>query len=149
MRISDWSSDVCSSDLVILAALVLNRDLLRDDAGAGQRKAGKTGGPAPLPLAAILTLPVVMCFVYFMFTSIVAIGLQNFLPATLQTLFGTPLAIGATALTGFLLASAVGIMSGGWVADRGIPVEVIVVGGLLSSAALMLVAALEIGRAHV
>src|SRR3546814_16255721 len=33
-------------------------------------------------------------------------------------------------------------MSGGWVADRGIPVEVIVVGGLLSSAALMLVAAL-------
>src|SRR3546814_2916621 len=83
-----------------------------------------------------------MCFVYFMFTSIGAIGLQNFLPATLQTLFGTPLAIGATALTGFLLASAVGIMSGGWVADRGIPVEVIVVGGLLSSAALMLVAAL-------
>src|SRR3546814_12013329 len=68
-----------------------------------------------------------MCFVYFMFTSIGAIGLQNFLPATLQTLFGTPLAIGATALTGFLLASAVGIMSGGWVADRGIPVEVIVV----------------------
>src|SRR3546814_857772 len=83
-----------------------------------------------------------MCFVYFMFTSIGAIGLQNFLPATLQTLFGTPLAIGATALTGFLLASAVGIMSGSWVADRGIPVEVIVVGGLLSSAALMLVAAL-------
>src|SRR3546814_15347493 len=33
-------------------------------------------------------------------------------------------------------------MSGGWVADRGIPVEVIVVGGLLSSAALMLVAPL-------
>src|SRR3546814_15511777 len=85
MRISDWSSDVCSSDLVILAALVLNRDLLRDDAGAGQRKAGKTGGPAPLPLAAILTLPVVMCFAYFMFTSIVALGLQHLLPATLTS----------------------------------------------------------------
>lgn len=127
--------------LVILAALVLNRDLLRDDAGASQRKA-QAGGAVPLPLAAILTLPVVMCFVYFMFTSIVAIGLQNFLPATLQTLFGTPLAIGATALTGFLLASAVGIMSGGWIADRGLPVEAIVLGGLLGAAALMLVAAL-------
>jgi MFS family permease len=129
--------------LVILAALLLNRDLLRDDAGAAQRKAnGKAGAAAPLPMSAILTLPVVMCFVYFMFTSIVAIGLQNFLPATLQTLFGTPLAIGASALTGFLLASAVGIMSGGWFADRGLSVEAIVLGGLLGSGALMLVAAL-------
>ncbi|HEX6960060.1 MAG TPA: MFS transporter [Ferrovibrio sp.] len=130
--------------LVILAALILNRNLLRDDAGSSRRNAGKQGQavPAPLPFGAILTLPVVMCFFYFMFTSIVAIGLQNFLPATLQTLFGTPLAIGTSALTGFLLASAVGIMSGGWVADRGIPVEVIVVGGLLISAALMLVVAL-------
>ncbi|WP_300297464.1 MFS transporter [Ferrovibrio sp.] len=126
--------------LGILAALVLNRDLLKDDAAATRREARSAGGSAAT-LGPLLTLPVMMCFIYFMFNSTVSIGLQNFLPATLQTLFDTPLAIGTMALTGFLLASAIGIIMGGWAADRGMKVEVIVMAGMLGGAALMLVVA--------
>ncbi|WP_374466994.1 MFS transporter [Ferrovibrio sp.] len=130
--------------LGILAALVLNRELLKDDAGLARRekKAGTETAGKAVPLGPLLTLPVLMCFVYFMFNSTVTVGLQNFMPATLLALYGTPLAIGTTALTGFLLASAGGILVGGWAADRGLKVEMSVIGGMLGGAALMLLVAL-------
>lgn len=128
--------------LAILAALVLNRDLLKDDAGLARRENKTEAAGKAIPLGPLLTLPVLMCFVYFMFNSTVTVGLQNFMPATLLALYGTPLAIGTTALTGFLLASAGGILVGGWAADRGLKVEMSVIGGMLGGAALMLLVAL-------
>src|SRR3546814_17763719 len=45
MRISDWSSDVCSSDLLVLAAHAADvRDLLRLDAGGDQPLALRPAG---------------------------------------------------------------------------------------------------------
>lgn len=124
----------------ILAALLLNRDLLKEDTGAARRSAAKAG-EATAPLGPLLSLPVVMCFVYFLLLSFALIGTQNFLPATLDALYGTPLTVATTALTGFLLGASAGVMTGGWVADLGVKLEVIVISGLLGAAALMLVVA--------
>lgn len=124
----------------ILAALLLNRNLIKEDAGAARRAAAKAGEKAA-PLGPLISLPVVMCFGYFLLLSFALIGTQNFLPATLAALYDTPLALATTALTGFLLGASGGVMVGGWVADRGVKLEVIVIGGLLGAAALILVVA--------
>jgi MFS family permease len=124
----------------VLVALLLNRDLLKEDAGAARRAAARAGEKTA-PLGPLLSLPVVMCFGYFLLLSFALIGTQNFLPATLAALYGTPLALATTALTGFLLGASAGVMVGGWVADQGVKLEAIVITGLLGAAALMLVVA--------
>ncbi|MFN4311010.1 MAG: MFS transporter [Ferrovibrio sp.] len=124
----------------ILAALLMNRDLLKEDAGAARRAAAKAGEKAA-PLGPLLSLPVVMCFGYFLLLSFALIGTQNFLPATLAALYGTPLTLATTALTGFLLGASAGVMVGGWIADRGVRLEAIVITGLLGAAALILLVA--------
>lgn len=124
----------------ILAALLLNRDLIKDDAGAARRAAAQ-GGEKAAPLGPLLSLPVVMCFGYFLLLSFALIGTQNFLPATLAALYDTPLLSATKALTGFLLGASAGVMIGGWIADKGVRLELIVIGGLLSAAALILLVA--------
>lgn len=124
----------------ILAALLLNRDLLKEDAGAARREAAAKG-QAQVALGPLLTMPVVMCFMYFLLLSFALIGVQNFLPATLEALYGTPLALATTALTAFLLGASVGVMVGGYVADRGVKLEMIVISGLLGAAVMMLLVA--------
>ena len=129
----------------ILAALLLNRDLLKEDAGAARRAAAKAGEKAEaqdtIYLGPLLSLPVVMCFGYFLLLSFALIGTQNFLPATLAALYATPLTLATTALTGFLLGASAGVMVGGWVADKGVKLEAIVISGLLGAAALILLIA--------
>jgi MFS family permease len=124
----------------VLAALLMNRDLLKEDAGAARRAAAKAGEKAEA-LGPLLTLPVMMCFGYFLLLSFALIGTQNFLPATLAALYGTPLTLATTALTGFLLGASAGVMVGGWVADKGVKLEAIVITGLLGAAGLILVVA--------
>ncbi|MEK9969922.1 MAG: MFS transporter, partial [Ferrovibrio sp.] len=124
----------------VLAALLLNRDLLKEDAGAARRAAAKAGQKTEA-LGPLLSLPVVMCFGYFLLLSFALIGTQNFLPATLASLYGTPLALATTALTGFLLGASAGVMVGGWAADKGVKLEAIVITGLLGAAALILLVA--------
>lgn len=124
----------------VLAALLMNRDLLKEDAGAARRAAVKAGEKAEA-LGPLLTLPVMMCFGYFLLLSFALIGTQNFLPATLAALYGTPLTLATTALTGFLLGASAGVMVGGWVADKGVKLEAIVITGLLGAAGLILVVA--------
>ena len=139
----DWRAAPIIAALVgyaVLAALLMNPDLLKEDAGATRRAAAKAGEKAEA-LGPLLTLPVMMCFGYFLLLSFALIGTQNFLPATLAALYGTPLTLATTALTGFLLGASAGVMVGGWVADRGVKLEAIVITGLLGAAALILVVA--------
>lgn len=124
----------------ILAAVLLNRDLIKEDAGAARRAAARAGEKTEA-LGPLLSLPVVMCFGYFLLLSFALIGTQNFLPATLAALYGTELTLATTALTGFLLGASGGVMVGGWIADKGVKLEAIVITGLLGAAALMLVVA--------
>src|SRR3546814_7210263 len=54
MRISDWSSDVCSSDLVAAEQSALpGRALVRRTVGAGEKRLGAGEGARPVGLDAI------------------------------------------------------------------------------------------------
>lgn len=121
---------------VVLALLWRDREELRHES---RRKARPDEKLTPAAVLAVFSSwPVVMCFTYFLLMSFSLIGVQNFLPPILGKLNGTPLAVGSTALTGFLLGSAAGVLAGGWLADRMTRHEIIVAGGILTAAPLLL-----------
>lgn len=66
----------------------------------------------------LLTLPIMMCFLYFVLHQMGGGGLRTFLVAALGKMYGTPELVAATALGAFTAGSVFGILSGGWVADR-------------------------------
>jgi len=87
-----------------------------------------------MSLGPMLTAPIVLCFLYFSLLALALIAVQNFLPPTLQAMYGTPLAIGNTALTGFLLGASVGVVIGGVLADRTTRYSLMIATGLLLAA---------------
>lgn len=62
--------------------------------------------------------PLVFLFFFFTMSNLAQGGLKNFSIAGLEAVHGTNLSIAGSALTGFLFASAFGVLVGGWVADR-------------------------------
>lgn len=122
-----------------LALLLLGRERLAEDVNSKGRAQSAGGDKASL--APMLSLPVLVCFGYFLLLAIGLVAIQNFLPTTLDALHGTPLSLATIALTSFLLGASAGVMLGGIVADRGIPPGKIVVFGLLSASALLLLVA--------
>lgn len=107
---------------------------------ADQTKArADAGGPSGLAL--LSSVPMLMFFL-FMLTSAMAGGaMQAFVITTLAKLWGTPIAVGSAALTGYMVGATAGTLAGGWIADRH-PGNLLVftIVSSLGSAALILLA---------
>jgi len=93
-------------------------------------------------LRPLLSAPILMCFLYFMLLSIALTGLQTFLPSAAPAAFGISIAAANLLLTGFLVASSLGVLAGGVLADRLPRHELVVAGGLAVGALFGLVFAL-------
>ena len=117
--------------------LVVLRDDLRDDAERKPEKP-KEDAAAGEVIGPLLSRPVVICFVYFLLLSVSLMGLQSFLPSTLDALYATPLDWANAALTGFLLGGSAGVVVGGILADRAARHEILVLGGLTGAAFIFL-----------
>ncbi len=76
------------------------------------------GGGFKHGLALLVSAPVMMCFLYYMLSSMGLGGLKTFFVAAMDTLYGTPLTVLNLALSGLLLGTAMGILGGGLLADR-------------------------------
>jgi len=83
--------------------------------------------PAPVPRAAavvamgrrgLVTPKVVGLIVFFTLLALSGGGLQNFSVVAWLDRFGTPTALGNTALTFYMFASAFGVLTGGFIADK-------------------------------
>jgi FSR family fosmidomycin resistance protein-like MFS transporter len=83
-----------------------------------QTPTGKVGTGKAGALSVLTAPPVLLMFFFFMMTSAILIALPSFTPASLTTLFGTPLVDANAALTAFLVGGAIGVLTGGLVADR-------------------------------
>jgi MFS transporter, FSR family, fosmidomycin resistance protein len=66
----------------------------------------------------LLSPPIMLNLVFFILLSISGGGLNNFLVASLNALWGTPDKLANTALTGLLFWSAVGVLAGGALSGR-------------------------------
>jgi predicted MFS family arabinose efflux permease len=86
--------------------------------------------------------PILLCFAYFCVLTIATIGITTFLGTSLNAAYGLPLAIGATALTTYLLGSAAGVLAGGFLAARTARHDRVAAMGLAIGAVLILLLAL-------
>ncbi|MCP5155805.1 MAG: MFS transporter [Ectothiorhodospiraceae bacterium] len=120
MAVSDLSTAllICGAAGVVVAVLVamasdvlaeVPRESTRHAAGGGSRAAG---------LAVLLSGPVLMGLVFYVFISLFQRGMSQFGVSAVHLLHEIPLTEAGTVLTGYLFAAPVGVLFGGWVADR-------------------------------
>ena len=118
----DWRIALLSAAAVpfaVLALLVVYRDLLRTDDISAAVTASKKSDSGDSHLLAFMRLPAVwMCFAFFFITAMALGGIQSFSSSSLRELYGMSLASATTGYTAYMLASAAGMVWGGFLASR-------------------------------
>jgi len=123
---------------VALAAwLALFGGLLDENTGRARRARGDT-----TPARALLSLPIVMCFAYFIVVSVAGTAIQTFLPATLHNFNGLSVGFAGTVLTFYVIGVASGIVTGGIIADRKFRPDLIIAVSLMGAGLLILLVGL-------
>jgi MFS family permease len=120
--------------LLTTIAIVSQWRHVRDDAAARRESKGP-GFVAEVRVLA--SYSVLMFFVFYLLQALTTNGLHSFVVAALADLHGTPLAAASTALTAYLIASAVGVLAGGFLVDKTPRHELVAVTALGASAALL------------
>lgn len=113
--LADWRvAYYCAAALygLILFVAVVNRDLLATEPAVHAPGSQASG-------TAFLKLPVVWwCFGYFLLSTMTLAVVQSFAVPILQKLHGISLQTATLTLTAYMVAGAVGMVVGGWVAAR-------------------------------
>jgi MFS family permease len=122
----------------ILALLIANRALL--DTRELHPAGGK--GAAPGDVLGFLRLPGVwMCFAFFFITAMSLGGIQSFAPSALVELYGVPVTLATSSITAYMVASAGGMIAGGFLAARTSHHERIIAGAFAVAGALCMLVA--------
>ena len=98
---------------VVLAIVWQSSILVEQKREANGRKPGVLADVRQLFSRSILCF-----FAFFMVSSMAGAGIQSWLITILHRTHGLALAAASSALTGYMIGSMVGILLGGWVADR-------------------------------
>jgi predicted MFS family arabinose efflux permease len=101
--------------LGFLAALLL---LFQPDTEPRPTTAKPRDSAAPADWRVLLTAPILINFVFFLLYACGTFGLMNFSVVTLGQLYGTSPVTANSALSGYLLLSAGGVLAGGLIASR-------------------------------
>lgn len=115
----DWRVAVlvtAGAGILISLGIISQWRIVRDDA-TGKRK----GAKGPGILAEVRMLASKTTFIFFLFytlNSLANSGINSFSVAAMTELHGTPLGVASSALTGYLIASAVGVLAGGFLVDK-------------------------------
>lgn len=102
---------------VVLAVLIAFRDVLdpREVTDSVQASRQRGGSPA----LGFLRLPAVwMCFAFFFVSALSFGGIQSFAPSALRDLYQVPFTFATGCITAYMLASAAGLVAGGFIASR-------------------------------
>ncbi len=128
---------VGAAGLVVAGILLANRLLLVYGEGDGARPAGAPQRRSGY-LGVIGSPVVLMAFAYFALTAFAGSGIQTFSITALVSGYGVPLAIATFALTFYLVGSALGMVFGGFLADRTSRHHQVAMSGIAIAGALML-----------
>jgi len=108
-----------------------------------QKPAAEQAKPADSSSRALLfSFPILMCLGFYIMTALGSGGLNNFLVSALNLLHGTALPIATGALTGYLVGTTVGILFGGYLADKTSNHNVIAAFCFLATAVMISIVAL-------
>jgi MFS transporter, FSR family, fosmidomycin resistance protein len=103
-----------------------------------ERRETRAHEAATSPAGLFLSRPILVCFGYFTLLAAATVTLQAFLPSSLVAGFGISVQVATTALTSFLVGSALGMFVGGVIADTFRRHELIVAIGLITAAIVSL-----------
>ncbi|MBL6954769.1 MAG: MFS transporter [Alphaproteobacteria bacterium] len=140
--------------LAVWLSLLFNRRYLSDSAtgnkaaaeakvaAAGQAPAqaqasAQAQAPEKSGMALLLSMPIIMCFLFFVMLSMSQGGLSTFAVAAFIAIQEISLEGAQLALTAFLVGSAVGVLVGGQIADRTRHHEWVAVAGFLITAVVI------------
>lgn len=108
-----------------------------------QKPAAEQAKPADSSSRALLfSFPILMCLGFYIMTALGSGGLNNFLVSALNLLHGTALPIATGALTGYLVGTTIGILFGGYLADKTSNHNVIAAFCFLATAVMISIVAL-------
>jgi MFS transporter, FSR family, fosmidomycin resistance protein len=119
--------------LLLTLSLVVNSTALTT-----KKRETRTQEETTRPAGLFLSRPIVVCFAYFALLAVATVTLQAFLPSSLVAGFGISVQVATTALTSFLVGSALGMFAGGIIADAFKRHELVVATGLIAAAMLSL-----------
>jgi MFS transporter, FSR family, fosmidomycin resistance protein len=123
---------------VVLAGFLAVFGALLDENTGKARRASHGVTPA----RALMTLPIIMCFAYFVVVSIAGTAIQAFLPLALHASRDISVDTAGTMLTFYVIGISGGIISGGIIADRNIRPDYIIAVSLVGAAFLVLLVGL-------
>lgn len=103
---------------VVALVLLLLKGALSDRRASPAPKEGAAAKSEPGGWKVLLSGPILRSFVFFAFLTMTGNALSNFSIVGLGALHGTPIAEANIALTAFLIFNALGVLSGGIIADR-------------------------------
>jgi MFS family permease len=124
---------------VVIVVLAVFRDAIHAAPPARGSAAAGTGLMADFRI--LTSLPVLMCFGYFILVSVQFIATQNFGVVAFMALYEVSAVLASTALTSYLLGGAAGILAGGFIAVRTSRHDLVAVTGMAFSAVLMFIIA--------
>ncbi|MDB5795802.1 MAG: transporter [Noviherbaspirillum sp.] len=128
--------------LTILAVLLIYRNILDTTQVRAAAAAAKKPGASDGHMLGFLKVPGVwMCLGYFLITSVAGGGIQTFSIPGLRDLYGVSLAWATTCFTAYMLASAAGMICGGFVASKTDRPERIIAAAFIMSGMLAFVIA--------
>jgi MFS transporter, FSR family, fosmidomycin resistance protein len=122
--LADWRTALFAAALIpatVLLLLVWYRNLLRVDevkasvASTDRQEAGNSGNFDFMRLPSVW-----MCFIFFFITAMALGGIQSFSAPGLREIYGMSLATASVGFTAYMLASAAGMIWGGFIAARAI-----------------------------
>ena len=122
----DWRTALVLVGLVgiaVMAVLATQWNRIQEDGETAKKTAASSLsslGPETLRgnIGILLSKPMLIFLAFYSMTSLASGGLQAFTVVALVSLHETPLAAASGALTGYLFASALGVLLGGVIADR-------------------------------
>ena len=127
---------------LVLAVMVwVNRAVLIDHRAKSRAAAAEHGTASGVSL--FLQLPILLCFGYFALLSASTIGIQQFAVPAFTGMFGVSETFAAFCLIAFVVGSALGVLVGGFFADRVRHHDRVAAIGLLVASALTVPIALQ------
>ena len=115
LHFMDWRAALAVVGLLgvpVVGAILLQSRVLHDQPKARKKEAGPTGR------ALLLSRPMLLFFAFFLLSSMAGSGVQAWLVTVLGKLWGTPVLVASSALTGYMVGATAGTLVGGWMADR-------------------------------
>jgi MFS transporter, FSR family, fosmidomycin resistance protein len=133
-----WALLACSLWAVfVLALMVWQRGAINDRSAVSQPLVAAKG-PAPGTFAFLRLPSVWLCFSFFFFSTCALSAIQSFSGPALSKMYELPVSTTAYVVTGYMVAGALGMLVGGFLASRAARLER-VIGACLAAAALLLV----------